>query len=256
MLHLHLQGTTRIVKIFQNSFFKSENEFIENLYLQGVRHLKANEHYAADKSLRAAAAGGHVSALYNLFILNGGGYISPYDIDLAADCFYKAAKAGHPSALKNLFMLEAADRAGFGTINLAHLAATISPRGGLSALLMVCACRFFYAISEVHGVTDAVIAYELNGASFSENHEVMSFIRRTGVPESFYSGPLSNLQEGEAADQITDGFNSLSFALQSAGNTPQICAMARCSILGYMISKSPQGRNSKPLLGLDKFFNS
>lgn len=244
------------MKIFQNSFFKSKDDPTENFYQQGIRHLKANEHYAADKSLRSAAAGGHVSALYNLFILNGGGFISPYDIDLAADCFYKAAKAGHPSASKNLFMLEAADRAGFGTNNLTHLAATTPPQDGLSALLMVCASRFFYAVSEAHGATDAVIAYELNGASLSENHGVLSFVQRTGVPESFYSGALSDLEEGEAADQITDGLNSLSLALQSAGNAPQICIMARCSILGYIVSKSSQGRNSKPLLGLDKFFNS
>jgi TPR repeat protein len=243
------------MKIFQNSFFKSKDDSVENLYRQGVLHLKANDYYAADRSLRKAADAGHVSALYNSFLLNGGGFISPYDIDLAADCFYKAAKAEHPSASKNLFMLAAADRGGFGADNLTHLASSIPPQDGLSALLMVCAARFFHAVAEAHEATSAVIAHELNAASYSENRGVLNFVHRTGVPDSFYNGPLSKLEEGGAADQITDGLEGLSHALRSAGHAPEICAMVRCSIVGYIVSKSPHGKKSKPLLGLDKFFN-
>lgn len=242
------------MKFFQLSFFKSRNDLIESQYQQGVRHLKANDHYAADKYLREAAAGSHPSALYNLSILHGCGAISPYDLDFAANCHYEAAKLGHPSAVNNLFMLEGADRGGFGTTALAHLAATTSPQEWFSSILMISAARYFSAVSNLHGVTDEVIAYELKGASNSENPSVLKFVERTGIPPIFYSRAHTNLVPGSAADQITDGLNNFSAALRAAGNDKRIWLAARCTILGYMISKTTHNRSSKPLLGLDKFF--
>jgi len=241
------------MKLFQRSFFKSKNDSAENQYEEGVRYLKTNDHYKADKALRAAAVGGHVSALYNLSILHGCGAISPYALDFAAQCFYEAAKHGHPAAIKNLFMLEGADRGGFGTHNLAQLASNSSPQEWFSSLLMICATRYFSAVAKLHDATDEVIAYELHGASISDYGSVQSFVQRTGVPPRVYRSKPA-LEEGSAADQITDGLNAFSVAQRAAGNSEKICMAARCTILGYMISKSSYGAVSQPLLGLDQFF--
>lgn len=127
---------------------------------------------------------------------------------------------------------------------------------GLSAILMVCAARFFYAVSEAHGAADEVIAYELAGAAFSDDQDVLQFLERTGLPDVLVKSALPKLEPGLAADQITDGLNSLSHALRTAGFDERTCRFARCSVVGYMISKTPQGQNSKPLLGLDKFFSA
>ena len=245
-----------MLKLFQRSFFKSKDDSVEGLYQRGVRHLKANEHDAANKCLRDAAVGGHVSALYNLFVLNGSGYISPYDIDFAANCFYESAKAGHPSSADALFMLETADRAGLGTLNLAKLAEEAVPQEhSVSACVVVFAARFFHAVSEAHGATDEVITYELTGASFSDDPAVLRFIDRTGFPQHLLRTALPKLESGGAADQITDGLNGLSHMLRSAGNSERICRFVRCSILGYMVAKSPKGRNGEPLLGLKDFYS-
>ena len=239
---------------FQNSFFKSKDKRIEDQYEQGVRHLRAEEYVFADACFRAAAEKGHVSASYNLFILNGAGHVSPYDIDFAAKCFRAAADAGHPTASQQLFMLEAADRGGFGTNNLVQMAATTPPQDGLSAQIMVFGSRFFHAVSEAHDATDAVIAYELKYAARSDHAAIINFISRTGVPSSFYNSDWADLEEGSAADEITDGLNHLSFALRSAGNTEEMAALARCTILGYMISKSRFGSSSAPLRAIPDFF--
>lgn len=243
----------RQMKLFQRSFFTSSNSSAERHYQDGVRHLKANDHYRADQALRTAAEGGHVSALYNLSILHGCGAISPYDLDFATQCFYEAAKLGHPAASKNLFMLEGADRGGFGTHNLAQLASNSSPQEWFSSLLMICATRYFNAVARLHDATDEVIAYELHGASVSDYGSVQSFVQRTGVPSRVYRN-RPPLEEGSAADQITDGLNAFSMAQRSAGNSERICMAARCTIVGYMISKSSYGMTSLPLLGLDQFF--
>jgi len=185
------------MKLFQRGFFKSKDDSTESLYEKGVRHLKANDFGAADTSLRAAAENGHVSALYNLFLLNGSGLISPYDFDFAATCLYESAKGEHPTAKENLFMLEAADRAGFGMDNLVGLVANMPPVAGLSAILMVCAARFFHAVSEAHVATADVIAYELRGASSSDDRGVLQFIDRTRVPDGFYKRACQSWSQAE-----------------------------------------------------------
>ncbi|WP_147269707.1 sel1 repeat family protein [Rhodanobacter denitrificans] len=243
------------MNLFQGSWFKSTNDSIESRYQQGVSYLKANYHSGADRCLREAAAGGHASALYNLAILHGCGVLSPYDLDFAATCYYKAAKLGHPSAAKSVFMLEAADRGGFGSDNLAQLAAKTPPDRWFSSILMICATRYFSAVSKLHGATDLVIASELHGASISECPGILSFIERTGVPTSLYSDHRTYLEPGSAADQITDGLNSFSAALRAAGNERMLWIAARCTIVGYMISKTSLGDSSKPLLGLVDFYN-
>lgn len=193
---------------FQNPFFTSTSDDVESEYVAGVAALQTGNCSAASRYFGNAARDGHVSALFNLSLLWGGGSVTPYDFDLAADCWYKAAEAGHPRAKAVLWQLEAADRGGFGADNLAKLA-----------------------------------------------EEANSFIKRTGIDTEFYDGGLNRLKAGSAADQITDGLNKLHVAMRRSGVSEQLAIMARCSIVGHIIAKSPYGDRSQPLRGVDTFFN-
>lgn len=242
--------------VFQKPAFMSDNPETELAYTKGVMALQQSDFYSADEYFREAAADGHASAYYNLSLLHGGGSISPYDIDFAADCFYKAAAEGHPTAAKNLWYLEGADRGGFGIQRLTQVASEWASGGGLNHLLMMCACRFNDALCRTYNGTSEVIAYELDAASASDDRSVLAFLERTGVAKSFYSGGLNRLTEGLAGDQITTGLNDLYLAMRQSGMTDAVCRMARCTIVGYIISKSTFGAEAEPLLGLDRFFEA
>lgn len=241
--------------LFQKPFFKSKNTSVEDEYNNGVKCLQRKDWAAASRHLSVAAKGGHVSAIYNLSLLWGGGLVTPYDFDLAADCWYKAAAMEHPKAKQTLWLIEAADRGGFGTDNLVKMTLEQGSQNGLVAVIMICAARFFDVTCRKFGATNDVIAYELDGAASSDWEFIQSFVKRTGIDKSFYEGGLNRLKEGSAADQVTDGLNSLSVAMRNVGFDAETTAMARCSIVGYIILKSPYGEKSQPLLGLDQFFN-
>ena len=211
---------------------------------------------AASRHLVKAAEGGHASAFYNLSILWGSGAVSPYDFDAAADCWYKAAAAGHPKAQESLWLLEAADRGGFGSENLIDMALKQGKNGALlNSNVMICAARFFDVTCKKYGATNDVIAYELDGAESSDWKFIHAFIERMGIDRSFYEGGLNRLSEGSAADQVTDGLNDLAVAMGQIGYDQNLIVMARCSIVGYIILKSPYGQHAEPLRGLDTFFN-
>lgn len=242
--------------LFRKPFFKSENAGVEDEYVTGVRHLQRGDMNAASRHLVKAAEGGHASAFYNLSILWGSGAVSPYDFDAAADCWYKAAAAGHPKAQESLWLLEAADRGGFGTENLIDMASKQGKNGALlNSNVMICAARFFDVTCKKYGATNDVIAYELDGAASSDWTFIHAFIERMGIDRSFYEGGLNRLSEGSAADQVTDGLNELAVAMGKIGYDQNLIVMARCSIVGYIILKSPYGQHADPLRGLDSFFN-
>lgn len=240
--------------LFGKPFFTSNEKNTERSYEDGVLCLSKNDFYGADKYFRQAAAAGHTSAFHNLAILNGAGYISPYDVDFAADCYYKAAAAGHPTAKEQIFWLEAADRAGLGTDNLSTFASKLPADQGLNHILMMAGCRFYGALCKNYGEANEVIEYELDAASLSDYAFIQNFVRRTGVPVSNFKGGLNRLKTGSAADQITDGLNALYIGLKQSGHSDQICLMTRCTIVGYIVSKSMYSDRSSQLLGIDKFF--
>lgn len=233
----------------------------EQLYQKGLVHLKSGEHGLASARFSEAMELGHVSAQYNLSLLLGAGVVSPYDFDVAADCWYKAAAAGHERAKETLWLIEAADRGGFGFDNLAQMtlkqpAAQIQlGQVMLPGPLMICAARFTNVSCQKFGATMDVIAYELDGAASSDFPFVHAFIERTGIDKSFYQGGLERLVENSAADQITDGLNAFSVALQQSGIPLKLAVMARCSIVGQVIRKSAFGDSAKALCGTDTFFD-
>lgn len=241
------------MRLFANPFFRSPSDDVEATYTEGVMAIQKGDFGAADRSLRRAAAGGHVSALYNLAIIHGGGLANPWDPAFGAECFYKAADAGHPKASESRQLLEAADRGGFGTQNLARHAAGMAPEGGLNAMVMLCACRLIEALCRQHDATDAVISYELDAASMSDDQAVQRYIARTGIPASFYAGGLDRLEPGSAADQITDGLNDFSVAMSRAGFSERLVIVARCTVIGHLIRTTRHGGRSKPLLGVKEF---
>jgi hypothetical protein len=241
---------------FQNPFFTSVSEDVEAEYVVGVAALQNGDCNAASRHFGNAAREGHVSALFNLSLLWGGGSVTPYDFDLAADCWYKAAEAGHPRAKAALWQLEAADRGGFGADNLAKLVEEANRGDILIPSIMTCAARFYDVICRKYGATVDVIAYELDAAATSDFDFVHSFINRTGIDAAFYDGGLNRLKSGSAADQITDGLNKLHVAMRRSGVNDKLAIMARCSIVGYIIAKSPYRDRSQPLRGVDTFFDN
>ena len=244
------------MKLFANPFFRSSSDTVEQTYTDGVKALQRRDHTAAGRHFRQAAAAGHVSALYNLAILHGGGLTSPWDPEFGIECFYKAADAGHPNAAKARWMMEAADRGGFGTENLTRFASEMRPEAGLSAMIMLCACRFIEVLCRQHDATDAVIAYEIDAASMSDDPAVQRYVDRTGVPHRFYAGGLNALAAGSAADQITDALNAFSVAMTRGGFDEKMVIVARCTIVGHLIRTSRHGSRSRPLLGVDQFLTA
>lgn len=243
--------------LFETPFFKSKNKKTESIYESGVKCLAAGDNTKANQLFRKAAEAGHISALYNLVILNGSGMIEPFDIDFAADCLYKAAYGEHPKAKEVLYMLEAADRGGMGTTHLANLALNSPPpaEGTLPFLTMITGCRFYAAVCKATGATQQVIDYELDAAGMSDRDFVKRFVKRCGVPTSTFSGGLERLQEGGAAHQITDGLNQLFLSMRQAGYSDKLCLMARCTIVGYVISHSEYASFAPALPSVAGFFN-
>lgn len=240
----------------------AQNDPSEKLYQKGLVHLKSGEYGLASANFSEAMELGHVSAQYNLSLLWGAGVVSPYDFDIAADCWYKAAAAGHERAKETLWLIEAADRGGFGFDNLAQMtlkqpaAQTQLGQVMLPGPLMICAARFTDVSCRKLGATMDVIAYELDGAASSDFAFVHAFIERMGIDKSFYQGGLERLIENSAADQITDGLNAFSVSLQQSGVPLKLAVMARCSIVGHVIRKSAFGDNATALCGTDTFFDS
>lgn len=220
----------------------------------GVDCLQNNDIYGANDYFKQAAADRNISALYNLSLLNGGGSISPYDIDFAVECFRQAAAGAHPNAKEFSVWLDKADDTSFGTIGLSMFASSLPTQDEPNHLLMMVGCRLYSALCERYKATEAVIQYELDAASKSDYSYVQDFIKRTGISKSIYAGGLNKLQEGSAADQITDGLNNLYLHLKKSGNSDSICIMIRCTIVAYIISKSVYSDKAKPMLGFDKFF--
>lgn len=239
---------------FQNPFFKSSDHAVEVEYNKGVMCIQSGMLKDAVIHLERAAQKGHASALYNLSIIHASGKVSPWNFDIAADCWYKAAQLEHPSAKRSLWLIEAADRGGFGYDHLVKF--TLEDKDGheLNGAYMTCAARFTSVLCKVYGATNDVIAYEIDAARQSDDPDVQDFVARTGISEEISHGGLGRLIEGSAADQITDGLNQFSVAQKRSGLDEKLVQMARCSIVGYVIQKSIFGARCEPLLGLDRFF--
>ena len=243
------------VAIFQTPFFRSKTAKTEADYEIGVRLLHVSDYAGAIRYFEQAASNGHISALYNLFLILAGGNITPYNVDKAVIHWRKAADAGHPSARTTIEFLNSADRGGFGANNLATLAEQPYLASPLNPFVMICGARMYDVFCRHFDATDGVIAYELDAATNSEHRFVHSFVTRTGINRDMYKGGLNRIECGSPADQITDGLNNLHVGLLRAGITEERAIMVRCSIVGYVIEKSKYGARSQPLRGLDTFFD-
>lgn len=245
------------MRIFGKQLFRSKNAEIESFYKAGTRAIAAGQYETARSQLTKAAKGDHASACYNLYALHAGGNISPYEIDTAAHYFQQAAALSHPRANSELYLLEAADRAGFGYDNfLDVIKACPRAAGYLPPIAMLCACRFTYAVCKKYNIMHDVIAFELDGASYTEKDFVQSFIKRTGLTADFYQGGMDRVESISAAGSTTDGFNKLTRAMRASGIDEDLAIVGRCTILGYLISKSSFGSKSKPLLGVKEFLKA
>jgi len=247
-------------ELFGKQFFKGSSASAEEAYRMGSLVLArayrtgSREDFQLAKDLYMAAEfEGHGSAIFNLFGMHGGGCLSTYDIDQAEHYWRKAAELNHPTAKQQLFMLEDANRGEFGVqASVKHAGLPAAP-GFLSPLLITSACRSLVASCERHGATSDVIAYELDAASSSEKPMVLAFIERTGVACESYQGGMSRMEEKSPADWVTDGLNDLFVAMRRNGIDEDLCIVARCTMVGYLILKSDLGSKSSPLLGVREF---
>lgn len=241
--------------LFNIPFFKSKNKSTEDLYSEGVKSIQKGDFYSANILFKKSSDEGHISALYNLALINGCGLISPYDIDFAIDCYRQAALKGHSKAKEYSFWLDKADDTSFGTTALAMFASKLPKDNTPNHLLMMTGCRLYNSLCKTHQATADVLNYELDAATHSDYGFVHNFLDRTGIPESIYRGGLDKIKNNSPADQITDGLNNLHLGLKKSGHSDSLCIMIRCSIVGYIISKSEYGNLAEPLLGYDKFFD-
>lgn len=250
-------------ELFGKQFFKGSSASAEEVYRKGSLVLArayqtgSREDFQLAKDLYMAAEfEGHGSAIYNLFGMHGGGCLSTYDIDQAEHYWRKAAELNHPIAKQQLFMLEDADHGEFGVQASVKYAGFPAAPGFLSPFLITSACRSLVAACERHGATSDVIAYELDAASSSEKPMVLAFIERTGVARESYQGGMSRVEEKSPADWVTDGLNDLFIAMRRNGIDEDLCILARCTMVGYLILKSDLGSESSPLLGVREFLGA
>jgi hypothetical protein len=243
------------VALFSKVFFGNKDKTTEDEdYVKGLRCLQKRDFYGANVCFKIAAERAHVSAIYNLSLIHSMGMISPYEIDFGIACFRLAGALGHPNAKEFLEWLDKAEDTSFGTIALSMFAAKVSAQNEPNHLLMMVGCKLYNALCIQYDAVDSVIEYELDAASRSENYYIHNYIKRTGISHSVYSGGLNRIQEGSAADEITDGLNSLYLGLKRSGHSNELCLLIRCTIVGYIISKSRHASRARSLLGADKFF--
>lgn len=245
------------MKLFNDSIFSTTAAKLQKTYEDGVLALQDNDHYLADQLLKEAAEMGHPSAMFNLSVLHASGVITPYDIDYATQCRRNAAEAGHPKAASEIQWIDAADRGGFGTTNLALMASGSSPQASLSSLMMICACRYFQSITEMHDETRSVLILELGGMQSCADPAVASFAdRAVGLPQMLGERDywVESMEAGSALEQITSGIDSFYSSMRKAGWPERMSNFARCSVIGYMAKRSKYANREIPLLGLDKFY--
>lgn len=239
-----------------------EKDTPEYYYRKGLMFIEENEPEEANKMWKISATKNHAPSINNLALLNGGGVTSPYNIDYAAECFYKTATLNHKDAKQTIHMLEAADRGGFGFDNLARTAGPAqtfmggSKQISLNSLHTVCACRFVKVLCDIFNAAETVIAYELDCAAASDEEYVHNFIERTGIKKETYSGGEHRLESESPADKITDGLNQLAVSMSQKGASPEIITFQRCTIVGYLILHSHWGYHSTQLHGINRFFDS
>lgn len=245
-------------------FFRSSSKDTEATYTQGVLALQQERHDEAFRLFSKAADEGHISANFNLGMLVCSGHVSPYDIDLGIQHFLTAAKAGHPRAkeveniLKSIGLGLYPVQSNFlGQLSRFIPEVLLSSPGLVNPNAIIFGTQLFNRFCRSEEARDAVIAAELDAASKSDWPAIHRFIKRSGIPPSFYEDGMDRMihnQPGSLADLITDRLLEFNFALLNAGTTLEIGAFVRCTIVGYLIEKSRHAANAQPLLGVKEFW--
>lgn len=242
------------MKIFRTVSTRS-SENARELYNDGVKALQSCDHYEADELLRAAAEMKHPSALFNLSLLHGSGWISPYDIDFAAECLLKAAELGHAQAALEVPYIVASDQGSLGAIYLEDRALKTVPLNELNAFLMILACRYYKAVCDIHEATEEWLFWEFGVLSRMKSPHVQSFLSRIGVSASEVAPANFQLEAGSYVEAIATFSHQFFQAMKAAGNSDRSCILARCTLVGYVASHSEFEEFHHPLLGADTFFS-
>jgi len=187
------------------------------------------------------------------------------------NCLREAAKGGHPQAKDFLSILDIIYK--FGTLDDANiqeqyiflcgdfglkktLKAGTEPAGYLPPEFMIWACDFIYYCCTKYNIINDFIENELDAASHSPFNFVHDFIQRTGIKKSIYLGGMKRCTAGSPVDKLSIVLHKAVFFLKNHGYQEEWCIMARCTIVGYLISKSKYSNGAESLLGVDDFFEN
>ncbi|WP_299913375.1 hypothetical protein [uncultured Paracoccus sp.] len=225
-----------------------------DLFRSAVSAVASDNFYEADGLLRKSMLRGFMPAYFNSAILNGQGCISPFNIDYAVECYRTAAQLGHERAAELLQIINNADIAHLTISDITNLATALEHGTFLNPIHTMVACRFYKSLCEKTSSLEEVILYEIEAASQSEYRSVLEFVDRTGIPPESYEGAYGRLVAGSPADKITDGLNELTVAMSRSGASERSYLFQRCTIVGYLVSRSRLGKDAKLLLGIEDFF--
>lgn len=224
-------------QLISRFFHASGDAALDEQYRSGVLLLKSGDYTGAARALRAVAASGHVSALYNLALMYKQGLTESFEIEKAIDLFKQAAERGHEQAKAQLalFQILGSER-GVSVEHLNALAINFSRAGGDGAFVFGYANEILCTTQDREELTNFVFM-ELDRASHGEASE-RAFVQSTGIPRSRFEGSLVRSVEGTLARMQSDRLNHVGELLALNGIAKPSVIFARCSVVGLVIKKS------------------
>jgi hypothetical protein len=224
-------------QLISRFFHSSGDTALDEQYKSGVLLLKSGDYTGAARALRAAAASGHVSALYNLALMYKQGLTESFEIEKAIDLFKQAAERGHEQARLQVALFEQlGNPQGVSMELLTYLVTNFSRLGGDGAFVFGYANEILCTTRDREELTDFVFM-ELDRANQGEV-SAKAFVQSTGIARSLFEGSLGRSGEGSLARMQSDRLNQIEEVLAVNGIARASVVFARCSVVGCVIKKS------------------
>lgn len=226
------------MKQFISRFFHSSGDAtLDEQYRSGVMQLKSGDYTGAARSLRAAAASGHVSALYNLALMYKQGLTESFEIEKAIDLFRQAAERGHEQGKAQTALFEQlGNPQGVSVQLLTYLVTNFSRSGGDGAFVYGYANEILCTTGDREELMDFVFM-ELDRASQGEV-SAKAFVQSTGIARPLFEGALERAVGGSLAQMQSERLNQIEEVLAANGIPRVSVIFARCSVVGSVIKKS------------------
>lgn len=224
-------------QLISRVFYSSGDTALDEQYKSGVRLLQSGDYTGAARAFRAAAASGHVSAIYNLAMMYNQGLTESFEIEKAIDLFKQAAERGHEQARLQVALFEQlGNPQGVSVQLLTYLVTNFSRLGGDGAFVFGYANEILCTTRDREELTDFVFM-ELDRASQGEV-SAKAFVQSTGIARSLFEGSLGRSVKGSLARMQSDRLNQIEEVLAVNGIARASVVFARCSVVGCVIKKS------------------